>query len=89
MGVWTVISSFMNVEACLLGALNRVRIQGIFSILAAIANLGLSILLVKQIGSVGVILGTVLSYVLLLVGPQTWVVLSYFREIRRKEQLTS
>lgn len=87
MGIWTVISSFMNVEACLLGALNRVRIQGIFSILAAIVNIGLSIILVKQIGSVGVILGTIISYVILIIGPINIVVLGYFREIKRAEQL--
>jgi O-antigen/teichoic acid export membrane protein len=68
---WTVLSTMMEMEACLLAALNRVRLQGILSIIAAVLNLALSIFLVKRIGSLGVVLGTILSYLLTLVVPQS------------------
>ncbi len=63
MGVWALISGFMSVESCLLAALNRTREQAFLSIVAAVVNIALSIALVRHIGSLGVIGGTILSYV--------------------------
>lgn len=74
MAVWSVISGCMTVESCLLGALNRTRLQAVLSIVAAAVNLGISMLLVTRIGALGVILGTILSYVLVLIVPQTLMV---------------
>lgn len=71
---WTLLSTGMELEACLLAAVNRVRLQGILSAVAAAINITLSIYMVKRIGSLGVVLGTILSYVLVLVIPQTAVV---------------
>lgn len=71
---WTMLSTIMDLQACLLAALNRVRLQGILSVIAAALNIALSIFLVKRIGSLGVVLGTILSYVLTLVVPQTMLV---------------
>lgn len=71
---WTMLSACMNLEACLLAAIDRIRVQGILSVIAALLNIVISIYLVKRIGSLGVILGTTLSYILILVGPQTWIV---------------
>lgn len=79
MGVWALISGFMSVESCLLAALNRVREQAVLSIVAAIVNLALSIALVRAIGSVGVIGGTILSYLLVLVVPQSVIVRGLFK----------
>jgi O-antigen/teichoic acid export membrane protein len=79
MALWAVISGFMSVESCLLAAVNRTREQGVLSIVAAAVNLGLSIVLVQRIGSVGVIAGTILSYVLVLVVPQSLIVRSVLR----------
>jgi O-antigen/teichoic acid export membrane protein len=72
--LWTLISTGMDLEACFLAAINRVRLQGTLSIVAAGLNLWLSILLVKRIGSLGVVLGTIISYVVTLIVPQTWIV---------------
>jgi O-antigen/teichoic acid export membrane protein len=72
MCVWVMISTIMNNEACLLAATSQIRLQAFLGILAAIVNLGLTIWLVQRIGSVGVILGTVISYILVIIGPQTW-----------------
>ena len=74
MGVWTIINGFMSVESCLLAALNRTREQAILSIVAAAVNIFLSLGLVRYIGSLGVIAGTVLSYLIVLVVPQSLIV---------------
>ncbi|HTV09244.1 MAG TPA: oligosaccharide flippase family protein [Candidatus Aquilonibacter sp.] len=71
---WTLMSTGMDLEACFLAAINRVRLQGALSVVAAGLNLALSIYLVKRIGSLGVILGTIISYTITLVVPQSWIV---------------
>jgi O-antigen/teichoic acid export membrane protein len=79
MGVWAVVSGFMSVESCLLAALNRIRQQAILSIVAAALNIALSLILVRHIGSLGVIGGTILSYLIVLVVPQSMIVRNVFR----------
>ena len=74
MAVWTLISGCMSVESCLLAALNRTHEQAVLSIIAAALNLALSIALVRHLGSLGVIGGTILSYLLVLVVPQSVIV---------------
>ena len=80
MALWAVISSCMTAESCLLAAVGRTRLQGMLSIVAAFVNLVLSIVLVQRIGALGVIAGTILSYLLVLVVPQSLVVRSVLRE---------
>lgn len=72
MCVWTLICTFMNNVACLLVAASETRVQAWSSVAGAIANLAISIWLIRTMGSVGVILGTVISYVIFMIGPQTW-----------------
>jgi O-antigen/teichoic acid export membrane protein len=74
MSLWAVLSGAMTVESCLLAAVNRTRVQGVLSMIAAAVNLGLSIVLVQRVGAVGVIAGTVVSYLLVLVVPQSLLV---------------
>jgi O-antigen/teichoic acid export membrane protein len=74
MALWGVISGCMTAESCLLAAVSRTRAQGVLSIIAAVVNLGLSIALVQRIGALGVISGTILSYLLVLVVPQSLIV---------------
>ena len=49
------------------------------SIVAAVVNIALSIALVRHIGSLGVIGGTILSYLFVLVVPQSLIVRSLFK----------
>ncbi len=85
MGVWALINGFMSVESCLLAALNRTREQAVLSIVAAILNIALSIALVRHIGALGVIGGTILSYLFVLVVPQSLIVRSLFKtELSRR-----
>jgi hypothetical protein len=74
MALWAIVSGFMTVESCLLAAVNRTRAQGVLSIVAGALNLGLSIVLAERIGAVGVIAGTILSYLVVLVVPQSLIV---------------
>ncbi len=72
MCVWILMSTFMANTSTVLLATNNTKMQAWLSVLAAAINLGASIVLVQRIGSVGVILATIGSYLLVLVGPQTW-----------------
>lgn len=79
MGVWIIVSGFMSVESCLLAALNRTRAQAALSMIAAFVNIVLSVVLVRHLGAIGVIGGTILSYLLVLVVPQSLIVRSVWR----------
>jgi O-antigen/teichoic acid export membrane protein len=72
MCVWVLISTFMNNTATVLVAKGETRLQAWCSLAAAALNLALSIYWVQRIGPPGVILATIVSYLILLVGPQTW-----------------
>jgi O-antigen/teichoic acid export membrane protein len=85
MSLWMVVNGFMSVESCLLAALNRVRGQAVLSIMAAVVNVALSLLLVRRIGAVGVIGGTVISYLLVLIVPQSLIVRSVWRKELQEE----
>lgn len=85
--VWTLIANAMEIESCLLAAVDRVKLQAILSLAAAGVNIALSIYWVRRIGSVGVVLGTVVSYLLILVWPQssiTWTTL--YRPRKRRSE---
>jgi len=69
----------MSVESCLLAALNRIRGQAVLSIGAAVMNVVLSVTLVRHVGALGVIGGTILSYLVVLIIPQTLIVRSVWR----------
>ena len=72
MCAWVLISTFMNNTATILLAKGDTTQQAWCSLIAAAVNLALSIYLVQRIGAPGVILGTIISYLLILVVPQTW-----------------
>jgi O-antigen/teichoic acid export membrane protein len=79
MAVWIIVNGFMSVESCLLAALNRIRGQAVLSIGAAVMNVVLSVTLVRHVGALGVIGGTILSYLVVLIIPQTLIVRSVWR----------
>jgi O-antigen/teichoic acid export membrane protein len=89
MAFWAVMSGLMSVESCLLASLNRIRAQAILSMVAAILNVSLSIMLVRRIGAVGVICGTILSYLVVLVVPQTLIVREVWKRELRADERTS
>lgn len=72
MCVWMVIFAVSTNEACLMAATNRVKRQAIASGLSAVANLALTLYWVRTIGLIGVLLGTVVSYLVFVLGVQMW-----------------
>jgi O-antigen/teichoic acid export membrane protein len=76
MVVWIVVFAFTLNQSSLMGATYRVGKQAISSSLAAVANLALSILWVKTMGPAGVLLATIVSYLVFIVAIQ-------FMEVRR------
>ena len=72
MAFWAVLVSVTINQALLMAATRRIQIQTATSILAAIANLSLSILLVQRIGALGVITATIASYLIFILAPQSW-----------------
>jgi len=71
MATWVVISTFMNNTATVLASKGRTRVQAWCSIASSGLNLALSIWLVQRIGATGVILGTIVAYIGVLIVPQT------------------
>jgi O-antigen/teichoic acid export membrane protein len=80
MCVWVLLSTFMTNTATVLVAKGETRLQAWCSLGAAVVNLVLSVYWVQRIGAVGVILGTIVSYLVVLVIPQTW---QAFRVLRQ------
>lgn len=67
MCIWMFIFAITLNQSCLLAALNRMKLQAIFGSIAAIGNLTLSILLVRPFGPAGVLLATIVSYLVCVV----------------------
>lgn len=87
MALWIIVSGFMSVESCLLAALNRIRGQAVLSICAAAVNVVLSVTLVRHVGALGVIGGTILSYLAVLLVPQSMIVRSLWRKELRGDRM--
>jgi O-antigen/teichoic acid export membrane protein len=72
MGAWSVIYAATCSQSAILAASSRLRGQMIYSMAAAIVNIGLTIVLVNRIGLTGAILGTIIAYLTCLLVPQ-WI----------------
>jgi O-antigen/teichoic acid export membrane protein len=72
MCVWIAIFAFTTNQSCLMGATLRVGKQALSSGIAAAANLLLSILWVRSMGPFGVLLATVISYVIFVLLVQAY-----------------
>jgi O-antigen/teichoic acid export membrane protein len=75
MCIWIMIAIFMGNTSTVLTATGQIGLQARLSALAAAINLVASIWLVHSMGPNGVIIGTIASYLLVLVVPQTWKVI--------------
>ncbi len=72
MAAFAFVMSMTSNQALLLNASSRLRLEATVAVLAAVANLGLSIHLVTRIGAQGVILASLVSFLLFMVIPQAW-----------------
>lgn len=71
MGVWSVIYGAMSSQSCLLASAGRIRAQAVYASVAAGVNLILSIILVQRLGLTGVIMGTIVAFLVCVVVPQS------------------
>lgn len=69
MAVWAVVNAYTNPIACLFAAAAHLRAQTIYSGIATVSNIALSVLLVQTWGVTGVIAGTVISYLIFICAP--------------------
>lgn len=69
MGAWGIIYATMNAVGCFLNGVGHLQGQTIYGLATAIANIIITILLVKPYGINGVIAGTVLAYLICAVVP--------------------
>jgi O-antigen/teichoic acid export membrane protein len=71
MCVWVMLSTFMSNTAIVLVAKGKTQLLAWCGLAATVLNIGLSICWVGRIGAPGIILGTIVSYLFVLVIPQT------------------
>jgi O-antigen/teichoic acid export membrane protein len=69
---WLLISTIASNQSCLLAATNTVRLQAWASAATAVVNLSIAVTIVGSVGAVGVTLGTIVSYLLILLPLQSW-----------------
>jgi O-antigen/teichoic acid export membrane protein len=72
MSLWVILLSYTVNQAMLLAATQRIQLQALSSAVSAVFNLGLSIFLVQRIGTLGVLLGTIISYIFFVWAPQAY-----------------
>ncbi len=71
MCVWVLISTYMNNTVTVLLAKGDIRLLAWLALMVGLLNIAVSITLVQRIGAVGVILGTIVSYVSVVILPQS------------------
>lgn len=72
MCVWMALFAVSMNQSSLMAATSRVKRQAISTAVSAAVNLALTLYWVRTLGLVGVLLGTVVSYLVFIVGVQTW-----------------
>jgi O-antigen/teichoic acid export membrane protein len=72
MAIFAFVISVTTNQSVVLTATGRLRLEAGVAVLAAIANLYLSIHLVQRIGAEGVILSSILSFLVVMYIPQAW-----------------
>lgn len=80
LGIWGVLMPVSSTIAMFLNGLSVVRFQVIIALLAAPANLAISIYLTRRMGVPGVVYGSILSQLAIVLVPCCWYVRCYFRK---------
>jgi O-antigen/teichoic acid export membrane protein len=84
LGAWSLINVAMSSVGCILSGSGQIKGQMIYATLTAIANIVLSILLVRPYGAVGVIAATVCAYLVFNVIPASYEAAQILRNLRRE-----
>jgi O-antigen/teichoic acid export membrane protein len=80
LGTWAIMYTFNGPISMLLNGANMIGFEATCSILMAIANVTISILLVQRIGVSGAVYGSVIAQLIFIVIPDTW----YVRRLLRR-----
>jgi O-antigen/teichoic acid export membrane protein len=80
LGTWTIMSTLGGPFAMLLNGANIIGFQAVCSILMAIANVTISIILVQHIGVSGAVWGSVIAQFIFILLPSIW----YVRRLLRR-----
>jgi O-antigen/teichoic acid export membrane protein len=80
LGLWTMMNTLNGPFAMLLNGANIVGFQAVCSILMAVGNVTISILLVQRIGVSGAVYGSVIAQVVFILVPEIW----YVRRLLRR-----
>ena len=83
LGAWAVVASVSAPIAMLLNGAGILKIQTLISTIASVANLGLSILLTRRFGVMGVCLGSIVTQVALVLPPYFFVIRTLFRDLAK------
>lgn len=89
MAAWSMINAFTSPMACVLAAATHLTAQTIYSTMAVVANLVLSIYLVQKWGVSGVIAATVVTYAIFVCGPILVDVEVLLRRLKRQALTTT
>ncbi|HVU14484.1 MAG TPA: hypothetical protein VHD90_24575 [Phototrophicaceae bacterium] len=85
LAAWTIIYNVSSALSMLFNAASVIRFQVVWATTMAVTNLGLSILLTRQFGAVGVVLGSIFSYALCIFPPYFWKVPRLFSALEAKQ----
>ncbi len=80
LGIWAVLMPVSAAVAMFLNGLSVVRFQLAVALLAAPANLAISIYLTLRIGIPGVVFGSIFSQLIIVLVPYSWYLRRYFRK---------
>lgn len=88
LAAWGVIAAISSSIAILLNGANYLKIQVIVAAIASICNLGLSILLTRRYGVIGVCLGSLITQIVLTIPICSLAVRNLLRQLAQKKTLT-
>jgi O-antigen/teichoic acid export membrane protein len=86
MAAWAVLLSVGSALACVLNGMGHLNGQMIYGMVAAAANIVLSILLARRFGVTGVTAATALTYAVFALGPAFFETSWALRKLQRKEE---
>ncbi|MBI1258809.1 MAG: oligosaccharide flippase family protein [Chloroflexi bacterium] len=82
---WTIIYNVSSALSMLFNAASVIRFQVIWATVMALVNLGLSIILTHQFGAIGVVLGSIISYLICIFPVYFWKVPRLFAELEAQQ----
>jgi O-antigen/teichoic acid export membrane protein len=82
---WTIIYNVSSAFSMLFSAANAIRFQVVWALAMAGVNLGLSVVLTQHFGAIGVVLGSIISYLTCIFPIYFWKVPRLFAELEARQ----